>query len=471
MVSIAGLGFAQGLASFAENKRQAEMEREKAKSEAAAKAQALKLQQSQEAYYNALAAEKSFAAQQSLVDILGDESLVTPPGEKPTSPASSDTGQQEKYVVQPYDAGTGVSLGFDQQQPSYVRGMSLPTEPSSMEPMGEKKLETPKVIGQRAVATAGGMGASEGLKSIDKPATQFFNPGDYGDIPQSRLDSLNGYLNQMQNINKYIEAAGPAKEYLRQFRGKPLPTPDNPEYAKFMQNLSIAKQARVAPTQLNAIRNAYTNEVVSGIGDAIGQKNFKSASELASKIGYTNQFKQSESDKDNVDVLAPDGKTVLRTLPFTLVQQMFSSDKKELNSFVTDTVKSNTDFANQVRMESIRNANANQRARLNSFDPVWKVGNYYGIDTKGVFGVPGAAIPIVTGGENSLYNPINENSPMHKAAIVNGWIERTDDGKAWKTVDGKLVPYDNGQMRITIIPGIPGVEYDDKGNPKPKNKN
>jgi len=70
------------------------------------------------------------------------------------------------------------------------------------------------------------MGASAGLGNIGQPATQFFNPGDYGDIPQSTLDSLNGYLNQMQNINKYIEAAGPAKEYLRQFMGKKFPTRD-----------------------------------------------------------------------------------------------------------------------------------------------------------------------------------------------------------------------------------------------------
>lgn len=457
MVSIAGLGFAQGLASFAENKRQAEMEREKAKSEAAAKAQALKLQQSQEAYYNALAAEKNFAAQQSLVDILGDEPPATSPKETPTPPASSDTGQQDKNLVQPYDAGTGVSLGFDQQQPSYVRGKSLPTELSSMEPMGEKKLETPKVIAQRAVDTAGGMGASAGLGNIGQPATQFFNPGDYGDIPQSRLDSLNGYLNQMQNINKYIEAAGPAKEYLKQFRGKPLPTPDNPEYAKFMQNFSIAKQARVAPAQLNAIRNAYTNEVVSGIGDAIGQKNFKSASELASKIGYTNQFKQSKSDKNMVDVLAPDGKTVLQTLPFTLVQQMFSSEKKELNAFVADTVKSNTDFANQKIMESIRNANANQRAVLHSLNPVWKVGTHYAIDTKGLFsGIKGAAIPIVAGDKASKWHPLNENSPMHKIAIANGWIRRSEDGKSWITNDGKLVPYDKNDMKIFI----PGTDTD-----------
>lgn len=467
MVSIAGLGFAQGLASFAENKRQAEMEREKAKSEAAAKAQALKLQQSQEAYYNALAIEKN---QQLMGDDLydfGDELPATQLKETPTPPASSDTGQQDKNLVQPYDAGTGVSLGFDQQQPSYVRGMSLPTELSSMEPMGKEKLETPKVIGQRAVATAGGMVASAGLESIAKPATQFFNPGDYGDIPQSKLDSLNGYLNQMQNINKYIEAAGPAKEYLRQFKGKPnlVPTPDNPEYAKFMQNLSIVRRARVAPNQLYELRNAYTKEVVSGIGDAIGQKNFKSASELASKIGYTNQFQQSKSDKNMVDVLAPDGKTVLQTLPFTLVQQMFSSEKKELNAFVADTVKSNTDFANQKIMESIRNANANQRAVLNSLDPVWKVGDFYGIDTKGlVAGIPGAAIPIVAGDKTNKWHPLNENSPMHKIAIANGWI-KLENGK-WDTVDGKLVPYDNGKMRITLnLP--PGTKVDKDGKPVP----
>jgi len=457
MVSIAGLGFAQGLASFAENKRQAEMEREKAKSEAAAKAQALKLQQSQAAYYDAMAAEKDLGSQQSLVDIIGIKPPATQPEQTSTAPASSDTGQQDKNLVQPYDAGTGVSLDFDQQQPLYVRGMSLPVEPSSMEPMGERKPEPPKVFAQRTLDTAGGMIASAGLGNIGKPATQFFNPGDYGDIPQSTLDSLNGYLNQMQNINKYIEAAGPAKEYLRQFMGKKFPTRDNPEYAKFMENFSIAKQAKLAPAQLNAIRKDYTKEVVNAIGDAIGQKNFKSASELASKIGYTNQFKQSTLDKNMVDVLAPDGKTVLQTLPFTLVQQMFSSDKKELDAFVTNTYRSNTDFANQKIMESIRNANANQRAVLHSLNPVWKVGTHYAIDTKGLFsGIKGAAIPIVAGDKASKWHPLNENSPMHKIAIANGWIRRSEDGKSWITNDGKLVPYDKSDMKIFI----PGTDTD-----------
>jgi hypothetical protein len=452
MVSIAGLGFAQGLADFGENARQAELERKKAKAQELAAESTREAQKAQADYMKQKTEESMMNSQNAFMDLLGDDSNSS--NKNPAVPAEEAvttglTGGDESYAVQPYDVSTGgtdASLGLGQQEPSYVRGMSLPTKSSSMEPMGVEKQQTPKNIMTTAASTAKGMGVAAS-ELTSEPAKQFMSKeGAFGDIPQSNLDNINSLHGSAMNLVNKIKQAGPAKEYLRQFVGKKLPQRGSPEYPEFFKNLQIAKAAKAAPMQLKAVRDEFEGSILSSTRTAVSQKNFAAASELVSKIGYTNKFQQSKDDPNMVDVMAADGKTVLRSVPVGDVEGMFSN-KKELNDFFRDTIKANTQYAQQVLMQKnsqiFQKTSDDQRAKIASFQKLWPIGKYYGVDKKGVFGPAGMTIPITA---DAYKNP--EMARLMKLA---GWLNEKGEIN-----DGVLVEYDNKKVSdksTTILVG------------------
>lgn len=483
MISIAGLGFSKGLSSFAENKRLADEARLKAKRELEKENREIEKEKTQSALIKAQTKAlnaKTFNEGQGTLDSLdlGDSNADTegvpkdknntnaPMGGKTTTSAE----QPEQSAVQPYSASTGgtdVGLGLGQQEPSYVRGMSLPTETTSNEPMVAspvEKKETTKAIQGNATAMALGNNVSKSLNNQTQKG-QLLNADDFKRIPTQIVSDINGLSAQIQDINKVITNSKQAKEYLRQFRGKDLPQPGDENFPEFYKNFKIAQRATKAPVQLQAVSDQLQQTIVGGINTAIEQKDFDSASNLASQLGFTNKFVQGK-DSNMIEILGADGKKI-QELPFTLVQELFSNgDNKELNKFVTDTVKANTDYANDLRKIAIQNANTNQRTALNSLDPIFKVGTHYGVDTLGLFsGVKGAVIPIVAGDPASPYNPANPKSAFHKLALANGWLEKQANG-TYKMNDGKLVPYDNKNMTITF--NVPGVKLGPDGKPLPR---
>lgn len=455
MVSIAGLGFAQGLANFGENARQAELERKKAKAQELAAESTRNAQRAQADYMDQRTEESMMNTQSSFADLVGaapggsdssDKNPAVPPVE---SGATGLTGMDESYAVQPYDVSTGgtdASLGLGQQEPSYVRGMSLPTESGMGTDMSAEKQQTPKNIMTTAASTAKGMGvAASGLGS--EPAKQFMSKeGAFGDIPQANLDNINSLHGSAMDLVNKIKQAEPAKQYLRQFIGKPLPKRGSPEFPEFFKNLQIAKAAKAAPMQLKAVKDEFEGSILSSTRTAVAQKNFTAASELVSKLGYTNKFQQNKDDKNLVDVMAADGKTVLRQVPVGDIEGMFSN-KKELNDFFRDTIKANTQHAQQILIQKnsqiFQAASEAQRARGASFQKMWPLGKYYGVDKKGLFGPPGVTIPIT---EDAFKNP--EMARLMKLA---GWLNEKGEIN-----DGVLVEYDNKKVsdkQTTILVG------------------
>lgn len=445
MVSIAGLGLAQGLANFGENARQAELERKKAKAQELAAESTREAQKAQADYMKQKTEESRMNSQNAFMDLVGDGSdssdknpAVPPVGAVTTGlngqPAEAETastnssagftynpesGRDESYAVEPYDVSTGATT---------TSGMGTD--------MSAEKQQTPKNIMTTAASTAKGMGVAAS-ELTSEPAKQFMSKeGAFGDIPQSNLDNINSLHGSAMNLVNKIKQAGPAKEYLRRFVGKELPQPGSPEYPEFFKNLQIAKAAKAAPMQLKAVRDEFEGSILSSTRTAVAQKNFTAASELVSKIGYTNKFQQSKDDPNMVDVMAADGKTVLRSVPVGDVEGMFSN-KKELNDFFRDTIKANTQHAQQVLIQKnsqiFQATSEAQRARGASFQKMWPLGKYYGVDKKGVFGPPGVTIPIT---QDAFKDP--EMARLMKLA---GWLNDDNTIK-----DGVLVEYDNKKV-------------------------
>lgn len=472
MVSIAGLGFAQGLSSFAENKRQAEIERQKEADRKEAQKVALDTQRVQQRYYSALAEKTANEAESSFSELVGDSFASTPTSEKTpdttTAPAPSSgagldydplTGAPVSYATQPYDVSTGAT------EPSYSMGAPSPTPDAGMPVaptvgMGDKTPTTTKGQQQAASALAGGYAAMQYMPTIDKPGL-ISKDGSYGNVPERVVDEINSLHSTAMNLVEQNKNASVARQYLSQFIGKPKPQQGDPEYPEFYKNLQIAKRARLIPTQLQTVAGQFQNSVIDAVRTAVIQNNFEAASNFASKIGFTNKFQRNAKEPNMVDVLAPDGKTVLHTVPYQLVDGIFRN-RKELETFESDVIKANTSYAREVAKLQLQQAFDKNKAVAASFEKRWSIGNYYAVDTKGLLsGIPGLLVPLQDADFKS-FNPqdasYDKNNPLYKAALANGWID-----KSGTLIAGKAVPYSNKNFQTIINFG--------NNQPEPENKN